>query len=262
MARERLLRLGGLSAGLLVAILLSTGSEPVIGPAVAMPAMAAIFAACLLAADRTVPRPPSAGMRTARLMRRRVLDIVPVGSAVGVVVLVVGLTGLLAVTGAASTPHSFSEITPPNPDDGRHIGCLSGGVTQAGLWPGWYYAIPILATVAVAIVAAVVALRGVVTRPLADSAPISGETYRRRTASAIVAAVGLVVAVPLAGATYFTYSVLGQPLVCIEPVMPQTRPWLLTLLIVAVAAIAYYAARLVFPIPAQAEPRPTITAVR
>jgi hypothetical protein len=262
MARERLLRLGGLSAGLLVAVLLAAGSEPGIGPAVAMPAMAAILAAALWAADRTVPRPASAGVRTARLVRRRVLDIVPIGSAAGVVVLAVGLAGLLSVTGAASTPHSFSDSTPANPDDGRHIGCLSGGVAQSGPWPGWYYAIPVLATVVVAIVVAIVALRGVLTRPLVDSATFSGETYRRRTASAIVAALGLIVAVPLAGAANFTYSVLGQTLVCQEPVMPQTRPWLIALLIVALAATAYYAARLVFPTPAQAQPRPTVVAVQ
>ncbi|WP_432991621.1 hypothetical protein [Dactylosporangium sp. CA-233914] len=247
-----------MSAGLLAAILLAAGPEADIGPAVAMPVMAALLAAGLLAADRTVARPESAGVRTARLVRRRVLDIVPIGPAAGVFVLTVGLSGLLAVTSAASTPHNFSEITPANPDDGRHIGCLSGGMTQSGPWPGWYYAIPVLATIAVA----VVALRGVVARPFAESAACSGDTYRRRTASAIVAAVGLVVAVPLAGAAYFAYSVLGQPLVCQEPVASQTRPWLIAVLIIASAAAAYYAARLVFPAATPAEPRPTVTAVR
>ncbi|WP_329107478.1 hypothetical protein OG792_04135 [Micromonospora sp. NBC_01699] len=262
MDRGRLLRLAGLSTGLLVAILLSAGSEPGVGPAAAMPVMAAILTAGLLAADRTVPRPANIGVRTARLVRRRTLDIVPIGPAAGVVALVVGLTGLLCITGAASTPHSFSPIASPNPDDGRHIGCISGGVTQSGPWPGWYYAIPVLTTVAVAIVVAVIALRGVVARPLTDSAAHSGETYRRRTASAIVAALGLLVAVPLAGAAYFTHSVLGQPLVCQEPVMPQTRPWLIALLIIALTAAAYYAARLVFPTPARSELRSTSMVIR
>src|SRR5688500_8014926 len=106
MVRERLPRLAGVSAGLLAAMLLATGPEADLGPAVAMPVMAALLAAGLLAADWTVARPASTGVRTARLVRRRVLDVVPMGSAAGVVALAVALAGMLFITGAASMPHS------------------------------------------------------------------------------------------------------------------------------------------------------------
>jgi hypothetical protein len=246
MAGARFLRLGGLLTGLLAATVLTAGSKPGAAPAIAVPALAVFLAAGLIAADRTVPRPEAAAVRTARLVRRRVVDVVPVAPAAGVAVLLVGLTGLLAVTGVASTPHKFSDVTPANPNDGRHLGCLSGGVAQSGPWPGWYYAIPIVVTVAAAVVAAAVALRGVMTRPVVDTG-VPGDTYRRRTASAIVGALGVVVATPLAGAAYFAYSVLGQPFLCDEPVTPQVRPWLLALCAIATGALVYYAVRTVAP---------------
>jgi len=262
MDRARLLRLAGLVTGILAAVSLTIGREPGVGPALSVAALVALLSAGLVAADRTVARPDTTGVRTARLVRRRLVDVVPLGPAIGVVPLVVALSGLLSVTSVASTPHTHSDFTPPNPNDGRHIGCLSGGMTQSGPWPGWFYAIPVLTTVGVAIVVAVVALRGVLARPVVESAALSGDDYRRRTASAIVAALGVVVAVPLAGAAYFTYSVLGQPLVCDEPVVQETRPWLVALIIIAAAAGAYYAARLVFPPAAVASPRAAVVAVR
>ncbi|WP_432835918.1 hypothetical protein [Dactylosporangium sp. CA-092794] len=235
------LRLSGVVAGLLAAVALAARPEPDEGPSAAVAALAALAAAGLFAADRTVPRPAQTGVRTARLVRRRLLDVVPFAPAAGVLVLAGALTGLLVATGAASRPHNFSATTPPNPADGRHLGCLSGGVAQSGPWPGWHYAIPVLATVALATVAAVAALRSLVVRPLADA-------HRHQAASSVVGALGVVVATPLAGAAWFAYSVLGQPGVCDEPVMPGLRPWLLTLATMAATAGVYYAARTVGPL--------------
>jgi len=262
MDRARLLRAAGLVTGILAAVSLIIGRSPGIGPALSVAALVTLLAVGLVAADRTVARPAATGVRTARLTRRRLVDVVPLGPTTGVVVLVVALTGLLSVTSAASTPHLHSDTTPPNPDDGRHFGCLSGGMAQSGPWPGWFYAIPVLTTVAVAIVVAVVALRGVLARPVVESATLSGDSYRRGTASAIVAALGVVVTVPLAGAAYFAYSVLGQPLVCDQPVAQGTRPWLVALVIMAATAGAYYAARLVFPPAAAASPLAAVVSVR
>lgn len=257
MSRASLLRLSGLVAGVLAAVLSCLPREPGAGPAIAVPVLAAFLAAGLLAADRTVP-PPGAGVRTAPLVRRRVRDVVPLAPAAGVLVLAGLLGGLLTVTSVASTPHLRSEVTPPNPGDGRHFGCLSGGVAQVGPWPGWYYAIPVVATVAVAIVVAVLALRGLITRPVTLSA---AEAYRRGTASAIVSALGLVVTVPLAGTAYFSHAVLGQPGLCAspDPLVADARPWLLALTIIASTAAAYYAARLVFPTGTAPAVRPAPT---
>ncbi|GIF48487.1 hypothetical protein DFJ67_1351 [Asanoa ferruginea] len=250
-----LLRLAGVAGGLLAAVLLTLGREPGLRAVFAVPALAFFVAAGLLAADRTVPRPPGTGIRTARLARRRLLDYVPVASTGGVVLLTGTLTALLVATSAASTPHTSATTTAPYANDGQHIGCLTGGVPQSGPWPGWYYAIPIAITVFLAAAAAVVALRRLVTRPIE-------EPYRQTTARSVVAGLGLVVAAPLTGAAYFTYSILGQPLVCESPAMPEARPWLLTLTVLALAATIAYAARLVVPGTVNPDPHPTLATVR
>ncbi|GAA1871245.1 hypothetical protein [Asanoa iriomotensis] len=244
MAHSRFLRLAGLAAGLFAAWLLTAGDEAGLRPAFAVPVLAALLAAGLLTADRTVARPVGTGVRSARLVRRRTLDLVPAVPATGVALLTVALGGLLGVTGPASTPHTRSMSIPNNPLDGRHIGCVSGGIAQSGPWPGWFYAIPIGATLVLAAIAAVVALRRVVTRPVDGPA---GDAYRRDTAVSIVAALGVLVGTSVAGAAHFTHSVLGQPLVCADPVAQEARPWLVALMVVGVVATAYYAVRLVFP---------------
>jgi hypothetical protein len=244
MARGRLMRSAGLIAGVLLAYVLSVWGEPNIAPAFAVPALAALLAGGLWLADRTVARPAGAGVRSASLVRRRTLDLVAAGPATGVVLLTVALGGLLGVTGPASTPHTRSTLMPNNPTDGRHIGCVSGGVAQHGPWPGWFYAITIGATLLVVAAAAVIALRRVLTRPVEGPA---GDDYRRTTASGIVSATGVLLSVNLGGGAYFTYSILGQPGVCDEPVALETRPWLVGLLLAAFAAGTYYARRLVFP---------------
>ena len=244
MGQGRWIRLAGAIAGVLAAYVLSVWGEPGIAPAFAVPALAALLAAGLWLADRTVARPAGAGVRTARLVRRRTLDLVPAGPVAGVMLLTVALGGLLGVTGPASTPHSRSAVLPNNSQDGRHIGCVSGGVAQSGPWPGWFYAITIGATLAVVAVVTVVALRRVLTRPVEGTA---GDAYRQSTANAIVSALGVLTAGTLGGAAYFTHSILGQTGVCAEPVALATRPWLVALMIIAAAASAYYATRLVLP---------------
>jgi hypothetical protein len=254
-----LLRLAGVAGGLLAAFLLTLDREPGIRAVFAVPVLAAFVAAGLLAADRTVPRPPGTGIRTARLARRRLLDYVPLGSTAGVLLLTGTLGALLLATSAASTPHTSATATAPYANDGQHIGCLTGGAPQSGPWPGWYYAIPIAVTVALAAAAAVLALRRVVTRPIEVH---RDEPYRQGTSRSVVAGLGLVVAAPLAGAAYFTYSILGQPLVCAESAMPEARPWLLTLTFIALAATVAYAARIVIPGTIKSDPHPTLATVR
>ncbi|MDG4821227.1 hypothetical protein O7635_05070 [Asanoa sp. WMMD1127] len=242
-----LFRLAGLIAGVLAAWVLSVWGEPNIAPALAVPALAASLAAGLWLADRAVPRPAGAGVRTARLVPRRTLDLVPAGPAAGVVLLTVALGGLLGVTGPASTAHTRSTVMPNNPLDGRHIGCVSGGVGQQGPWPGWFYAITIGATLALVAAGTVVVLRRLVTRPVDDA-------DRRATANGVVSALGVLTAVTLGGCAYFTHSILGQPGVCESPVATSTRPWLLAPMLVALAAGGYYAVRLVRP-PSNPEAR-------
>jgi len=93
-----LLRAAGILAGLGAAFAVSEADSLGLGQALAVP----VFGACLLAGvflgELTLPRPPTTGVRTARLMPRRVLDFLPRAATTVLVVLGGALVGLLAIT--------------------------------------------------------------------------------------------------------------------------------------------------------------------
>ncbi|RKR91051.1 hypothetical protein BDK92_5435 [Micromonospora pisi] len=249
MLRTRLPHLAGLIVGLVVAAALAWTSE--VGRLIATLAFGLILLTGILLGERTTPLPLADGVRTASLVRRRVRDYVPPWPAAGVFGLLCALVVMLVATNEASTPGS-RPINPDTmssgPDDGRHISCVGAdGLLQAGPWPGWYYGIPILATVAVAVVVALAVMRRIVTRPLVDTTTAAAEDYRRRSATTVTAATGLVVAVPLAGAAYASHSALGEALGCLDSLGTSAMGWLATAGVIAVTAIVYYAALLLFP---------------
>jgi hypothetical protein len=69
----------------------------------------------------------------------------------------------------------------------------------AGAWPGSYYAFPLAVVVLCGLLAAGVVLSRVVRRPLQSEDRGVDEALRRSAAGAVTAAVGLLIAVPLAG---------------------------------------------------------------
>jgi hypothetical protein len=99
----------------------------------------------------------------------------------------------------------------------------------------------------VAAVLAMVALRAVVARPLADTTDLPAERYRRRTADTITATLGLVVALPLATSAYLTHAALGDARACLPSVATLADRLLIVVVVVAVVAIGWYTALLLFP---------------
>jgi ABC-type Fe3+-siderophore transport system permease subunit len=69
----------------------------------------------------------------------------------------------------------------------------------AGAWPGSYYAFPLAIVVLCGLLAAGVVLTRVVRRPLQSEDVAVDEALRCSAAGAVTAAVGLLIAVPLAG---------------------------------------------------------------
>ena len=161
-----------------------------------------VFASCVLLGvlvGELRVSPVRDAVRSASLETRRVRDYVPplLTPAVAVSVLV-GAVLLVATTLAGSA------------DDlgraGRQLAyrCSDTMSGAAGPWPGSFYSVPLAAVVLGGLAAAALALRAVVLRPRQGEDREVDEALRRHAARAVVAATGLLVAVPLAGVSFVT----------------------------------------------------------
>lgn len=186
--------------------------------------------------------PRSEGVRTAALRTRSVGAYLPWRLGGVVVAVTVGLGAVLVTTtlmGSADEPGQAA----------RSLVRACSPVMSAsrGPWPGLFYSLPLGIAVAVGLVGAVVALRTVVLRPPIGSGPdlvAADDVLRRRSAEAVVAATGVMVAASLLGiaATAGTalisfacpptsWTVLGVVLLAVAALMLILGVWCLTLLL-------------------------------
>lgn len=174
--------------GLAVGVLASRWLQPLNngeGTLYAILAFGLCAVAGVLAGDAlTAPR--QGAVRTADLTPRRVRDYVPPR----MTILLLGLTAALVVALTAAAMVA-------SPDDlgraGRALTVTCRGMTEsAGPWPGFYYGLPIVASLALSTAACGWSLRRIATRP-------GDEQSRRDRALAIVAAWGLLVSSSLLG---------------------------------------------------------------
>lgn len=212
---------------------------------------APVFALCLLlgvVAGELQVRAPQTTTRAAALEVRRLRDYVPrvLGSVVGVA------TGLLVLLLTATTALGSAD------DLGRAGRTLSRQCSELvsssrSPWPGSFYSVPLAAVLLVGLVVAALALVQVVRRPRQGEDPRLDDDLRRHAATAVTAAVGLLVTVPLAGVSVVAAQGLLQ--ICAPP-----PAWTLggrVLLLVAPAAVAlgiWCAAVLLVPSSADVRP--------
>lgn len=185
-------RVGGLGRGLMLAPAAFGGAQ-VVG----------VLVADLLA--RGSARTPG----VAALEVRRVRDFVPRG-----------LLGLVAGTAVALAALLTWTVAVGDPDDlgraGRSLAysCGAGCTGRRGPWPGSFYAVPLVAALAVVVVLAALALAATVRRPRngADEEVrrVDG-AVRRRAAESVLAGVGVAVAGSLGGIALVTAQVARQP---------------------------------------------------
>ncbi|MFF4275820.1 hypothetical protein [Streptomyces sp. NPDC001536] len=181
---DRYARWTGLAVGVLAARLLS----PLIGDdgiLYAIPAFGLCAVAGVLVGD-ALTGPRQGAVRTAGLTPRRVRDHVPPRMTGLLLALAAALVAVLAVATAVASPDDLGRA-------GRALTLTCRGVTEsASPWPGFYYSLPMLVSLALSTAACGWSLRRIATRP-------SDDQSRRDRTLAIVAAWGLVVSSSLLG---------------------------------------------------------------
>ncbi len=195
-------RVAGLAAGVVVAIVSAQHDALGRGLMLAVPLCALCVLVGVVLGELRVAA-PQGPLRSAALEVRRVRDYLPgrltatVGTATGLLLVVLALT---TATGSADdlgrAGRSF---------DRRCSAVLSGGT---GPWPGSFYSVPLALLVVAGLLLAGVALRRVVRRPRQGEDTTVDDALRRQAAEAVVAACGLLVALPCAGVSLLTAAAL------------------------------------------------------
>ena len=195
--RALLARVIGLVAGIVAAGLIADTGGLGRGPMLAAPALGLCLILGTLAGELAA-KPPGGPIRGASLETRRIRHYLPRFSTSLAATLSVITVGLLTVTVATA---SADDLGRP----GRTLSTFSpdGMVRQStSPWPGWFYAWPILAALAVALVLSALVLHRIVRRgrPGLDPATRAvDEAQRAHSARVVTAAYGLCVALPLSG---------------------------------------------------------------
>lgn len=188
----------------------------------------------------TIPR--REGVRTAALETRTVRDYLPRRLSGLVAASAVGLGALLVTTTLMGSA-----------DDQGRAGrvlfrqCSPEMSTANGPWPGSFYSVPLGIAVVIGLLGAALALRTVVLRPRSGSDPdlvAADGILRRRSAEAVVAATGVMVAASLSGVALLAgmrlisnpcppaaWTVIGLALVAVGALMLLLTAWCLALLL-------------------------------
>jgi hypothetical protein len=160
---------------------LPVSTAPGVLQAVAPFVVAVVHCLVRLAGELTWPR-PSGTVRHASLARRTVRRTGG-GSLVHLATTATVLAATLLVTGVTAAPDGRSVASPPTTLPGG--GILTG---SSGPYPGWPYALPMLAGLAVALLATLATLRVVARRaPLASLDRHQDDTLRRTSAARVLA---------------------------------------------------------------------------
>ncbi|MFG2358621.1 hypothetical protein [Streptomyces sp. NPDC048521] len=187
-AADRYLRWAGLLIGVVAAQVVGHAvADGEAGILYAIPVFGLCVVAAVLSADALTAR-PHGPVRTAHLAPRRVRDYVPPRMTVLLIVEAALLAALLVVAGVLASSDEMGRA-----DRSLTVTCSNGSTVSTAPWPGLFYGLPILASLAVSTAVCLWSLTRIARRP-------GDEATRRNRALAIVAAWGLLVSAPLLGA--------------------------------------------------------------
>jgi len=209
----------------------------------------AAFGICVIAGvavGELASIPRREGQRTAALETRTLGDYVPRRLSWLVSASTIGLGAVLVTTTLMGSADDMGRAGRSlsrqcNPESLKMLGGASGP------WPGLFYSVPLAIAVGVGLLGAAVALRTVVLRPRSGATPelvVADDVLRRRSAEAVVAATGVMVAASLLGVALaaggallrFTcppssWTVLGGALLAVGALMLFLAVWCLALLL-------------------------------
>ena len=233
-------RLAGLGVGLLAAASSAQSGALGRGLVLAVPLLCLCVLLGVVAGELRV-RPPAADVRAAALEVRSGRQYLPPVLPALVAAATVVLGALLTFTSAIATEDDLGR-------PGRALGraCSAVSAELRSPWPGSFYALPLAAVVLAGLALAAVALVSVARRPRQGEDPLLDDALRRQAATAVVAAVGLLVTVPLVGTGVPAAAGLLQ--VCAAPAgWTAAGSALLVVIPLAVALGAWCAAQLLVP---------------
>jgi hypothetical protein len=196
------IRLAGLIGGIALGASVSLGQWSVLGP----PLFAGVLFLGVLAAEVALPRPARGRVVSATLRERRVIDYLPQPAARGLAALSGALLGLAFFGILAGLVESGFSLT-----DGIDLRAL----LRYAYYGEWQYGIgygvtgtasSALFTIVTSLAAGLILLRLVVRSPRAGSDAEQrrqDDAWRRRTATVIVAALGVLVSGLVAGGAFF-----------------------------------------------------------
>lgn len=204
-----------------------------------------VFGLCVIAGVivgelATIPR--RGGVRSAALETRTIGGFVPrrlgglvAASTLGLGALLVTTTLMGSADDMGRPGRSLSRMCSPDTAEGR------------GPWPGQFYSVPLGIAVVLGLLVAAVALRTVVLRPRSGTARdlvAADDVLRRRSAEAVVAAAGVMVAASLLGVALTSgvalvgfarppasWTILGFALLAVGALMFLLALWCLALLL-------------------------------
>lgn len=232
----------GLTLGVAVAAV-ATGYDP-LGRGVLL--AAPLFGLCVLAgvvAGESRAVRPAGTTRRAALETRQIRHYLPRRPATAVAAAGAALAALLVATTAAGSADDLGRA-------GRSLAYHCGGMIGShGPWAGSFYSLPLALEVGVGVLIAALALYQVVgrPRPQADAGDlVPDDAERRRSATAVTGACGVLVTIPLLGVCLVTAAgLLASP--C-RPLWWTVAAWLLILLTpVWLAVLGWSAAALLNP---------------
>lgn len=134
--------------------------------------------------------------------------------------------------------------------------CSASMSGNAGPWPGSYYSVPLAVAVGVGLLGAAVASRVIVHRARQGKDHTTDDLARGRAVSAVVAASGILVTVPLIGVSYFS-SITMFTIVC-RPGWWDALAWSLLILSVTLVPLLGWCAATLLPPTSGRAPAPPV----
>ncbi|MEO6880520.1 MAG: hypothetical protein ABI181_06145 [Mycobacteriaceae bacterium] len=238
----------GLAMGLIAGVLMLNDGGLGRGPLLAAPA----FGLCVLVGvivGELLITAPGGPIRHATLEVRRIRDYLPRRLTTVVTATTALLGGILVATTLAGSADDQGRA---GRSLARQCSAIMGEAT--GPWPGSYYSVPLALAVGLGLLGAALASRVIVRRPRPGGDRADDDAARCRAVSAVVAASGVLVAVPLIGVSLTAAGALFR--ISCRPEWWNTLAWSLLLLAVAlVILLGWCAASLLPPISGLARAR-------